>query len=51
MESYKQIPLPKVVRIEPAGKCNLSCIHCPTGTVEMPRGIMDYDTFELIFNE
>ena len=51
MKSYKHLPLPKVVRIEPAGKCNLSCIHCPTGTVEMPRGIMDYDTFELIFNE
>jgi radical SAM protein with 4Fe4S-binding SPASM domain len=40
--------LPKVVRIEPAGACNLHCIHCPTG-VNKPepgeRGVMSSATF------
>ncbi len=48
MVSSREIKIPRVVRIEPAGKCNLSCIHCPTGTVNMDRGIMDWKTFEKI---
>lgn len=40
---------PRVVRIEPAGACNLRCSHCPTGTVEMQRGVMPRHTFDLAF--
>jgi radical SAM protein with 4Fe4S-binding SPASM domain len=36
---------PHVLRIEPASKCNLSCAHCPTGTIEIPRGIMSDEIF------
>jgi radical SAM protein with 4Fe4S-binding SPASM domain len=36
---------PKVVRIEPAGSCNLRCQHCPTGLISMGRGIMSGDVF------
>jgi hypothetical protein len=42
---------PKVVRIEPASKCNLACIHCPTGIVEMSRDIMKLEVFEKILKE
>ena len=38
--------IPRVVRIEPSAKCNLSCRHCPTGTTEMIRGVMSNDVFE-----
>ena len=38
--------IPRVVRIEPSAKCNLSCRHCPTGTIEMTRGIMSNEVFE-----
>lgn len=38
-------PFPHVVRIEPAAACNLACSHCPTGTVQMARGIMKLETF------
>ena len=41
-------PFPKVVRIEPAGACNLRCVHCPTGTVSMARGIMRGDVFDRV---
>jgi MoaA/NifB/PqqE/SkfB family radical SAM enzyme len=41
-------PFPRVVRIEPAGACNLACSHCPTGTVKMSRGIMRAETFARI---
>ena len=41
-------PFPRVIRIEPAGACNLACSHCPTGTVSMERGLMREKTFELI---
>lgn len=46
-EQYTQ-PFPRVLRIEPSGACNLSCSHCPTGTVKMERGIMRPQTFELV---
>ncbi|MDB9891210.1 radical SAM protein [Alphaproteobacteria bacterium] len=42
--------LPRVLRIEPASKCNLSCIHCPTGTVAMDRGIMKDEVLDAIFD-
>jgi radical SAM protein with 4Fe4S-binding SPASM domain len=40
-------PFPRVLRIEPAAACNLTCSHCPTGTVKMVRGIMRPDTLAL----
>lgn len=45
------LPFPKVLRIEPASQCNLACIHCPTGTIDMDRGIMQESTFEKILQE
>ena len=45
------ILFPKVLRIEPASKCNLGCIHCPTGTIQMERGIMTPDVFSKILSE
>jgi MoaA/NifB/PqqE/SkfB family radical SAM enzyme len=45
------VPFPKVLRIEPASKCNLGCVHCPTGTIEMKRGIMSLDIFQKILIE
>jgi len=45
----KTIAFPDVVRIEPASACNLSCVHCPTGTVKPAnRGIMSQKTFSVI---
>ena len=41
-------PFPKIIRIEPAGSCNLSCSHCPTGTIKMQRGIMPSETFAIL---
>lgn len=43
-------PFPRVIRIEPAGACNLACSHCPTGTIKMPRGLMNSDTFATIID-
>ena len=40
--------LPDVIRIEPASACNLRCLHCPTGIVQMARGIMKWDVFERV---
>ena len=42
---------PKVIRIEPASQCNLMCSHCPTGTIDMNRGLMDYQVFEKIIKK
>jgi MoaA/NifB/PqqE/SkfB family radical SAM enzyme len=42
---------PKVLRIEPASKCNLACVHCPTGIIEMERGVMSLDIFQKILIE
>jgi len=44
-------PLPKVWRIEPASQCNLACSHCPTGTVDMDRGVMSDSIFNLVLDE
>lgn len=46
LESDGIIPLPPVVRIEPASACNLRCTHCPTGVFSMQRTIMKPDVFE-----
>ena len=35
--------LPKVLRIEPSSACNLRCLHCPTGTINMKREKMSND--------
>lgn len=48
MTDFPDLPFAKVIRIEPAGLCNLKCSHCPTGTVKMKRGIMDTETFEIV---
>ena len=42
---------PRVVRIEPSSLCNLKCIHCPTGTVNIPRKVMEWPVFEKILQE
>ncbi|MCP1716323.1 radical SAM protein with 4Fe4S-binding SPASM domain [Methanocalculus alkaliphilus] len=44
-------PFPRVVRIEPASACNLRCSHCPTGTVQMTRGVLKWDDFLIILNQ
>jgi radical SAM protein with 4Fe4S-binding SPASM domain len=41
-------PIPKVIRIEPSGLCNLSCLHCPTGTIKQKRGVMKPGTFKIV---
>lgn len=45
------IPLPAVVRIEPASACNLKCSHCPTGVFRMQRTAMKWDLFERCVEE
>ena len=45
-EKLDNLQFPRVLRIEPAAKCNLACSHCPTGTVDMVRGLMKNETFE-----
>ena len=47
----KILPFPRVVRIEPSAKCNLACSHCPTGTVDMARGLMSEKIFEKTLEE
>ncbi|MGN7611470.1 radical SAM/SPASM domain-containing protein [Magnetococcales bacterium HHB-1] len=39
---------PRVIRIEPSSACNLSCRHCPTGTVELDRGVMKGSLFRRV---
>ena len=43
-------PFPQVVRIEPAAACNLRCSHCPTGTVQMRRGLMSERAFTQVLH-
>ena len=45
------LPFPKVLRIEPASKCNLACVHCPTGVIEMARDVMKLEIFNKILIE
>ena len=42
--------LPRVLRIEPASQCNLSCIHCPTGTIDMNRGVMEKEVMHAVLD-
>ena len=44
----KTLNFPHVLRIEPSAKCNLMCSHCPTGTIELGRDLMNEITFENI---
>ena len=43
--------LPRVLRVEPASSCNLACSHCPTGTIDMSRGIMSRAIFENVLRD
>lgn len=43
-----EVKFPKVVRIEPSSLCNLKCIHCPTGTTNANREIMQPETFDIV---
>ena len=45
------ISFQKVLGIEPASQCNLDCSHCPTGSVDMDRGVMSESIFNLILNQ
>lgn len=45
------LPFPRVVRIEPSSLCNLRCSHCPTGTVDMKRGLMSEEVFNRILEQ
>ncbi len=40
-------PFPQVVRIEPAGRCNFKCRHCP---IKNLRGLLSLDDFRRIFD-
>ncbi|HUH42997.1 MAG TPA: radical SAM protein [Sulfurimonas sp.] len=43
---------PEVIRIEPSATCNLSCIHCPTGSYGNPvKGNMSKELFLKIKDE
>ena len=45
------MPIPPVVRIEPASACNLRCLHCPTGVVDMTRSAMKSATFDRVLEQ
>lgn len=49
---FSVFPLPRVVRLEPSSRCNLRCIHCPTGVNQnSPRGDMSVGVFHRIVDE
>lgn len=43
--------IPKVIRLEPASLCNLACSHCPTGLVDMERGVLAEDVYASFLKE
>lgn len=43
-------PFPDVVRIEPAGRCNFKCVHCPVGVIGNTRPMLSYHDFVEIFD-
>ncbi|OHB70606.1 MAG: hypothetical protein A2W23_03220 [Planctomycetes bacterium RBG_16_43_13] len=45
-----RLPFPRVVRIEPSSKCNLKCSHCPTGIIDMERGVMKDEVFSSVLS-
>lgn len=55
MQDYSEtdgiMPLPPVVRIEPASACNLRCTHCPTGVEPMQRTVMKPALFQRCLDE
>lgn len=51
MCNSETVLFPRVLRIEPASQCNLACSHCPTGTVDMDRGVMGNVVFERVLAE
>jgi len=51
IDNEERLPLPRVLRVEPASQCNLACSHCPTGTVNMQRGLMSDDVFSRVLEE
>lgn len=50
VEAAEVVKFPKVIRIEPSSTCNLNCIHCPTGTINMGRGLMSEGIFTQILD-
>ncbi len=40
---------PQVVRIDPVGRCNFRCVHCPVGIHGTNRPRMTFDTFKTIY--
>jgi MoaA/NifB/PqqE/SkfB family radical SAM enzyme len=51
-KDFSVAPLPKVIRIEPAGLCNLKCRHCPNKDAEAStKGVMSMDTFDNIIEQ
>ena len=49
---FSVFPLPRVIRIEPSGLCNLRCTHCPTGVNKNVKlGIMSKKVFSRIVEE
>lgn len=49
---FSVFPLPRVVRLELSSRCNLRCIHCPTGIKKgSPRGDMSFEIFNRIIDE
>lgn len=42
---------PSVIRIEPTGKCNFKCIHCPTGTEPNNRSVLKINDFNFFLNQ
>jgi len=42
---------PDVVRIEPVGKCNFKCLHCPTGVSPNNRELLKKDQFHSIIDQ
>ena len=49
--TWKDLPFPAVLRIEPAASCNFRCIHCPTGLGLAPAGIMSAETFAAVYEK
>jgi len=42
---------PDVVRIEPVGKCNFKCLHCPTGVKPNNRALLKKPEFHSIIDQ
>lgn len=51
VDNKEKILFPRVLRVEPASQCNLACTHCPTGTVDIQRGLMSDKVFDRVLEE